>query len=135
MADLKKVLIVEDEPPMLLALTKKFEKENFQVLGAKNGEEGYKTALAKHPDLILLDLVMPKMDGMTMMKKLRKENEWGKKVPIILLTNLSADDKIMAGVVEGEPSYYLVKADWKIDDVVQKVKQRLGIIEDRDRME
>lgn len=59
-------------------------KEEFHALGAKDGEEGLELALKEKPDLILLDVIMPKMDGMTMMKKLRKDN-WGKKVPIILL--------------------------------------------------
>ena len=68
---------------------------------------------------------MPKMDGMEMMKKLRAQDEWGRKVSIILLTNLSADDKIMRGIVEDEPSYYLVKSDWKIPDVIAKVREML----------
>jgi len=121
------VLIVEDEQDMLEALVDKLTREGFDTLEAKNGEEGLERAFKDHPDLILLDIVMPKMDGMTMMKKLR-EDTWGESVPIILLTNLSAsDDKIIKAMVENEPSYYLVKSDWKIKDVVQKVREQLGI--------
>lgn len=70
---------------------------------------------------------MPKMDVMTMLKKLRKENAWGKSVPVILFTNLSTDDeKRNKAIAEDEPSYYLVKADWAINDVVEKVKERLA---------
>lgn len=122
----KKILIVEDEQDLRKALTDKLTREGFSVLEAKNGEEGLKVALAERPDLILLDIVMPVMDGMTMMKKLREENEWGKNVSIILLTNLSATDQIISGIVEDEPSYYLVKSDWKIEDVVKKVRERLS---------
>ena len=126
MADLKKDLIVEDEAPMLLALTKKFEKENFRVLEAKDGEEGYKMALAKRPDLVLLDLVMPKMDGMTVMAKLRQD-PWGKNVPIIILTNLNMDDKIMKGVSHDEPAYYLMKAEVTLEDIAQKAREVLKL--------
>ena len=120
------ILIVEDEVSMLNALRDKFTREDFAVFEAKNGERGLEIALREHPDLILLDIAMPVMDGMTMMKKLRQENDWGKKVPIILLTNLNEDDKINIRITEDEPAYYLVKSDWKIDDVVKKVRERLS---------
>ncbi|MEJ0021656.1 MAG: response regulator [Candidatus Doudnabacteria bacterium] len=123
----KKILIVEDEMSQRKALVDKFTREGFQVVSARDGEEGLSTALKEKPDLILLDIVMPKMDGMTMLKKLRQENEWSKTVPVIMLTNLSADDdKIMKGVTEDLPSYYLVKSNWAINDVVEKVKDRLS---------
>lgn len=67
------------------------------------------------------------MDGMTMMKKLRLQNEWGKKVPIILLTNLgSDDDKIIKGISGDEPAYYLVKSNWTLSDVIEKIRERLS---------
>jgi len=121
----KKILVVEDEPDMRQALAESLKHEGFEVVEASNGGEGLQEAIARHPDLIILDILMPKMDGMEMMKKLRGQNEWGRKVPIILLTNLSADDKIMRGIVENEPSYYLVKSDWKIPDVIEKVREML----------
>lgn len=121
----KKILVVEDEPDMRQALVESLKHEGLEVTQATNGGEGLAQALGSHPDLIILDILMPKMDGMEMMKKLRKQNEWGRKVPIILLTNLSADDKIMRGIVEDEPSYYLVKSDWKIPDVIEKVREML----------
>ncbi len=123
-----KILIVEDETPLMNALRDKLVREGFMAFGAKNGEEGLKTALEEHPDLILLDLVMPKMDGMTMLKKLRSQNEWGKTARVIILTNLtSADEQRNRDVAENEPSYYLVKSDWKIEDVVKKIKEELGL--------
>jgi len=126
-AQSKKILIVEDEQDILQALADKFIREGFDVLCAKDGEEGLEASLKERPDLILLDVLMPKMDGMTMMKKLRQIT-WGKSVPIILLTNLGlTDEKIVEGVVENEPSYYLIKSDWKIGDIVQKVREKLGI--------
>ena len=130
MAEDKKILlIVEDEKSVLKALTDKFAGEGFGVLRAENGEDGLKVALAEKPDLILLDLIMPKKTGLQMMHELRQSSDYGKKVPMIILTNLSANDKISGEVSEEEPSYYLVKADWKIEDVVRKVKETLGMIE------
>lgn len=119
----KKILIAEDERPMLRALTDTFENEGFNVFGAEDGEEGLKIAFKEHPDVILIDLLMPKMDGMTMLKKIR-EDEWGKDVPVIILTNLSDVDKI-AETVENGISHYLVKTDWSLEEIVKKVKKLL----------
>lgn len=81
----------------------------------------------KHPDLILLDLLMPNMDGITMMKKLRQTNEWGKHVPVIVFSNLSPDDeKINQAITESQPAYYLMKSGWTIEDLVEKIKERLA---------
>lgn len=124
----KRILVVEDEASQRKALVDKLTREDFFVLEARDGEEGLALALKEKPQIILLDLVMPKMDGMTMLKKLRQENEWGKSVPVILLTNLNADDDTMSiGIAENEPEYYLVKANWTLGDVVKKIKERLSL--------
>lgn len=128
MADQKRtVLVVEDEEAVRKALKDKFEREGFKVLEAEDGKKGLKVAMAKKPDALLLDLLMPKMGGMEMLAELRKDAGWGKNVPVIILTNLSADDKILGGVVKDQPSFYLLKSDWKIADVVSKVKESLGM--------
>ncbi len=118
------VEIVEDELSLLEVLTDKFSKEGFKVLRAKNGKDGLKVALTEHPDIILLDIIMPVMDGMTMLKKLR-EDEWGKDAKVIILTNLSDNEKTAQALADGSNDY-LVKSDWKIEDVVKKVEERLG---------
>lgn len=127
MPDNKKIiLIVEDETSLRNALRDKLTREGFTILEAKNGEKGMEVALRERPDLILLDLIMPKMDGMTMLRKLRAENKWGKHVPVIILTNLtSADEQRNRDITELEPSYYFVKADLTLEDVVAKVRERL----------
>lgn len=120
----KKILITEDETALRDALKDKLTREGFLVLEAKNGEEGLEIALNKHPDLILLDIIMPKMDGITMLKKLR-ETPWGKKARVILLTNINDTDRISQAMKLG--SYeYLVKTDWKIEDVVDRINERLA---------
>jgi len=117
---------IEDDASLRHVLRDKFILEGFGVLEARDGEEGLSTALREHPDLILLDIVMPKMDGITMMKKLRQTDEWGKQVPIILLTNLSVDaDGVNQAVADYEPAYYVVKSDWSLEDLVEKIRERL----------
>jgi DNA-binding response OmpR family regulator len=124
----KKILIVEDEDVQRKMLSDELLEEGFDILIAKNGSEGLELALYNRPDLILLDILMPIMDGLTMMKKLRETNDWGKHVPIILLTNLSAtEDKIINAIARDEPAYFLVKVDYSLGRVVEKIKERLGI--------
>jgi DNA-binding response OmpR family regulator len=121
----KKVLIVEDEAAMLKALSDKLARAGFEVLIARNGEEGLEVAKEERPDCILLDVVMPKKDGISMLKELRSDG-WGSDVPVILLTNLNADDEMLKNINQLEPSFYLVKSDWRIEDVVEKVRERIG---------
>ena len=123
MENKKTILVVEDEISLLNALRDKLTREHFAVLEAKNGEEGLEVALREHPDLILLDIVMPKMDGMTVLRKLR-EDLWGKSAKVIILTNLSDKEK-MAEALEQKLHKYLVKSDWKIEEVVAKVREQL----------
>lgn len=118
-----KILIVEDDIDLLEILIKKFVSEKFIVFQAPNGKIGLDEAFNNHPDLILLDILMPVMDGMTMLVKLR-EDSWGKNTPVILLTNLSDEQKVAEAMQHGVYDY-LVKADWKIDDVVNKVRAKL----------
>ncbi|HSD98762.1 MAG TPA: response regulator [Patescibacteria group bacterium] len=127
MAEEKKiVLVVEDEVPMLQVLRDKLRESGFATFQARDGEEGLSLALAHHPDVILLDLLMPKMDGMTMMSKLRQD-VWGKKVPVIILTNVSADtDATIKAIIAYQPAYYLVKSDVKLDGIVEKIQSVLS---------
>ena len=119
------VLVVEDESAVSEALEDKFGREGFDVLVAKDGAIGLKVALKEAPDLILLDIIMPIMDGITMLEKLHK-NKKGKKIPVIMLTNLSDSARVEEARKEGVNDY-LIKSDWKLDDVVKKVKEKLSI--------
>jgi len=122
----KIILIVEDEPALLNIYTQVLTMEGFHVLRAANGQEGMEIALSDKPNLILLDLLMPVMDGLTMMKKLREENVWGEKVPIIVFSNLSAkQEKITKAVIEYKPAGYLVKADCSLQDIIKKINEQL----------
>ncbi len=126
MPDPKKIiLITEDEPSMLRVLTDTLTQNGFSVLQAKEGNAGLNIALKQHPDLMLIDILMPGMDGLEVLKKLRQD-AWGKNVPIILLTNISPDsNEIIQTIVESQPAYYFVKSEIKLDLIVEKIKQIL----------
>lgn len=117
----KVLLVVEDDKPLRTALVDKLRHEGFSVLEANDGEDGLTKSLTYKPNLILLDLLMPHMDGATMMDKLRADS-WGKEVPIIILTNYDADDKILQKVVADLPAYYCLKASTPLEELVQKIK-------------
>ena len=123
--DKKKILIVEDDESMLSTVSDYLETQEFEPLTARDGEEGLEIALKEHPDLILLDILMPKMDGMVMLKKLR-ENDWGKQAAVIILTNVSPNaNSVINSVLQNEPAYYLVKSDVKLEGIVDKIKDVL----------
>ena len=121
----KRILIAEDEGPLLQVLGEKFIREGFTVYKANDGVEAVETALREHPDLMLLDIIMPRMDGIMALKKIRAD-KWGANVPVIILTNLN--DAESAGEALQNRAYdYMVKSDWKLEDVVKKVRERLGV--------
>jgi len=122
----KSILIIEDELPMLKALSDKFSREGFEIFEAKDGKEGLASALSNKPDLIILDIFMPVMDGKIMFEKLRVD-AWGKTVPVIILTNLNPDDKTLDELMKNGPSYYFIKSKWKLEELVEKVKKELKI--------
>ena len=95
----------------------------FYAIGASNGEEGLEKALKTHPDVILLDIIMPILNGWEMLKKLR-EDEWGKGAKVIMLTVIENTEAI-ARAVEDNSLAYLIKTNESMDDVVEKVKTML----------
>ncbi len=118
----EKILIIEDEAGIRESLRDILQTEDYTVLEAKNGKEGLALALDTHPDLILLDLMMPEMDGMTTLKNLRAD-PWGAEARAIILTNMSAtDEALVEQMVDYKPLFYLIKSDWKLADVLKKIK-------------
>ncbi len=117
----KKILIIEDDPSILKAYTDHLKREGYEVDVAHDGEEGLNKVEEFGPDLILLDIIMPKMDGITMLKKLRKLDSAYSNVPVIFLTNLS-DEKTVIDAIEAGSMSYLVKADHTLEDVVERVR-------------
>ena len=120
----KMILIVEDDTALRSVLADKLTEENFLPLQAADGEEGLKIALEKHPALILLDIYMPKMDGITMLSKLRSTDAWGKHVAIIVLTN-STDAQTIEKISSFEGTEFLVKNEWSLDAIIGRIRERI----------
>lgn len=125
MENKKIILITEDEAPLRKILSEKLNSEGFSTIETSNGEEGLKLALSEHPDLIILDLILPKMSGMEELKKLRTD-DWGKTAKVMILTNLS-DSETLSQVMDNEVFEYFVKTDIKLEDFMKKIKTKLGI--------
>lgn len=122
----KRILVVEDDEVMLKTLHDALAKEDFAVYEARDGEAALVIASEAHPDLILLDILMPRMDGWEMLRQLRAKDDWGKCAPVIILTNLSGDeDTQILRIAELGPSFFMEKADWRVDSVADKVKEIL----------
>jgi DNA-binding response OmpR family regulator len=123
----KKILIVDDEPVLADLLRAKLSQKGFNVIEAHDGEEGLNMALQEHPDFILLDVVMPKVDGLTMLKKLR-EDQWGSVVPVLILSNLNTTEAVKNSQ-SGGAFDYLVKIDYTLEELAEIVKKKLEELE------
>lgn len=120
------VLVVEDERTMRDILVDRFELEGFAVLAAGDGREGLQMALKHRPDIIILDILLPKMDGVTVTEALKRD-VWGKTVPIVYLTNLETPPKRLKEVCKNCEFDYIVKVAARLEEVIDVVKRRLGI--------
>lgn len=119
-----KILLVEDDPFLLKMYTTKFELEGFSVVTASDGEKGIKYAKKEKPDIIILDIMLPKVSGFDVLKAI-KDNKETSNIPVILLTNLSQRDEVERGLSLGA-SGYLIKAHFMPSEVVAKIKEVLN---------
>jgi CheY-like chemotaxis protein len=117
-----KILVVEDDAPQRYILKVGLEGLGFEVHLATDGMEGLKLAEKIGPSVITTDVVMPNMDGLTMINRLR-ETEWGKQIPVIILTNYDSQLGELSRMVSESPTYYLVKIDSSLEKIVNKIKE------------
>lgn len=120
----KKVLVVEDDQSLSKILCIDLEKHGYESIPAYNGQEGLDKTKSELPDIILLDIVMPVMDGLQYLQE-KKFVKDIKDIPVIILSNLSSP------VFEDESkdlnfSDYLIKSDWKLEDVIAKIREKIG---------
>jgi DNA-binding response OmpR family regulator len=119
-----KILVVDDEEDLREALRTSLTAAGCEVVVAKDGAEGLSQALSYKPDLILLDINMPNMNGHQVLRELRRD-AWGKKVSVILLTNADDATNIAQGVgLEGDD--YIIKSQTSLESITKKVKQYLA---------
>lgn len=115
-----KVLLIEDDLPMVKMYSTKLRKENFEVEVACDGEEGLKRAKEWSPDLVVLDLMIPKIGGMELLEQLRADSKT-KNLPVIILSNLSQEQDIERSKQLGVKEF-LIKANFTPSQVVEKIK-------------
>ena len=119
------VLVVEDDVFLAQIYQKKFEMEGFKVSWADNGEKGWQEIKKKKPDIVLLDILLPKIDGFAVLEKLKADAETTN-IPVILLTNLGQKEDVEKGLEKGARDY-LIKAHFKPSEVVAKVRKVLNL--------
>jgi DNA-binding response OmpR family regulator len=118
-----KILIVEDEATLRKTMSEYLLAEKFETIEAPDGESGLEEAKRQTPDLILLDIILPKKNGFEVLEELKK-NEKTKKIPVILLTNLESTEDIEKAFEKGAVTY-LVKSDYRLEDIIKKIKETL----------
>ncbi len=120
----KKVLVVEDDKDFSFLLEQSFKNQGMEMSYAHDGEEGFQLAEKIKPDLMMIDILMPKMDGIELTRKLREK---GIDCKIIFLTNFNDVDHVSQAIEVAGEADYIVKADMHLTDIVKRVKDKLGL--------
>lgn len=118
-AESAKILVVDDEQPLLELLTSHLQRNNYEVLAATDGFKGLKMAFQDHPDLVVLDVMMPELDGLTVCKRLREMSD----IPIIILTALSQEEDVVRGFEMGANDY--VTKPFSIEELIARIRALL----------
>ena len=121
---MQKLLIIEDEEALLSMLSRKLIREGYDVVSAKDGEEGFAKLIEEKPDLVLLDIVMPRMSGMEVLEKMHADKELAK-IPVIIISNSGQPVEIEKAKALGVRDY-LVKAEFDPAEVIEKIEKVLG---------
>jgi len=119
---MKKILFIEDESALQKALGDVLSQEGYKMISALDGKIGMRLAKTENPDLILLDLILPRMLGLDVLKSLKKDSET-KWIPVIVLTNREDLEMIEQAMTLGASSY-LIKADYSLEELLKKIKQK-----------
>ncbi len=121
---MKTILFIEDEQTLQKTLSDVLTKEGYKIISCLDGENGLKLAKKENPDLILLDLILPKITGFEVLKELRA-NSKTKETPIIILTNLEATENIEKALSLGATTY-MVKTDYSLLGILERIKKTIG---------
>ena len=116
----KTILIIEDDKFLRELIVRKLNEEDFEVSEAVDGEEGIKKIIEEKPDLILLDLILPGIDGFEVLARMKKESALSS-IPVIILSNLGQKDDVEKGLKMGAVDY-LIKAHFTPGEIIEKIK-------------
>ena len=122
----KKILIVEDDKVISSMYKTKLEADGFTILTADNGTQGLEMVLSEHPDLVMLDVIIPQLDGFSVLEEIRNNGEAIRNIPVVLLTNLATTEDQEKGKKLGATDY-LVKSNLTPTQVSEKVKEYLKL--------
>jgi DNA-binding response OmpR family regulator len=119
-----KILLIEDDKFLRTVLEKKLSSEGFEVVSAVDGDEALEKIISDKPDIILLDIILPKKSGFLVLENIKKDPEF-KKIPVLIISNLGQEEDVKRGLSLGAIEYF-VKAKVSLDDVVKKIKEYAG---------
>ncbi len=122
---MKKILLIEDEGALQKSLGDTFREDGFEVISALDGEIGERLAKSEKPDLIILDLTLPKENGFEVFQAL-KDDEKTRDIPVVILTNLERIEHVER-VLEMGAKTYLVKSNYTLKEILEKIKQVLAM--------
>jgi DNA-binding response OmpR family regulator len=115
-----KVLLIEDDKFLRTVLEKKLSNENIEVISAVDGEEALEKLVSTKPDLVLLDIILPKRSGFSILEEIRKDPDL-KQTPVLIISNLGQEEDITKGLNLGAVEYF-VKAKISLDELIKKIK-------------
>ena len=116
----KNILIVEDDKILRELISQKLQKEDYNISAAIDGEEGFKKVKEEKPDIVLLDLILPGIDGFEVLERIKQDPEINK-IPVVILSNLGQKEEIEKGLKLGATDY-LIKAHFTLSEIVAKVR-------------
>lgn len=123
-ATAKKIVVAEDEPILLRALNIELLTAGYEVLSATTGKAALDIIKKERPALVLLDILMPEMDGFEVLQELQANTKL-KKIPVIILSNLGQDEEVKKGLALGARDYY-IKASTDLEMITKKIKELVG---------
>ena len=118
-----KILFIEDDPLLVKIYSTRLSADGFEVLSAENGEAGLQVAETQVPDLIVLDIMMPRLDGFSVLEKLR-QSEKTRNTPILVYSNLGQEDEIVRAKKMGATDF-VIKANLSPTEMINKIKEHL----------
>ena len=121
---MKSILFIEDEQALQKTIGDRLSPEGYEIISALDGEIGLNLAKTKKPDLILLDLILPKLQGLEVLKKLKEDKET-KEIPVVILTNLEEMEKVDKALELGATTY-LIKANYSLEELTEKIRNILS---------